>query len=174
MRVLLEPSEDTMTSLRNSWKNLLDAGFDYTSALMQRTLRDCMWELVENTALAYHADHYERDQYYEDVYGIIMSDWGETADMIESLQIEMNHLIDMDTELGKSILNRADHYDWDSEMVDMFTEVVISFMPELDVILPAATSICESMTRIGIAPERLEMLQFDRTGRYLIAEVNDD
>lgn len=163
-----------MATLRSSWKNLLDAGFSYTSELMQRTLRDCMWELVENTALAYHADHYERDQFYEDVYGIIISDWGETADMIESLQLEINHLIDMDTDLGRRLVDRADHYDWDSELLDLFTEVVLSFMPELDVILPAATSICESMTRIGIEPESLEMLQFDRTGRCLIAEINDD
>lgn len=150
------------------------AGFEYTSQLMQRTVRECLWEVVENAALATHADAYQQDEYFEDVVSIIVSDWGETADMIESLQIEINHLIDMDTELGKRILDRADHYDWDSDLPDMFAEVVLSFMPVIDVVIPAATDIADTLKRIGIEPQRLEMLQFDRTGRYLVAELSDD
>lgn len=174
MRVLLDPTDETMTSLRASWKSIMASGFTYTSQLMQRTVRDCLWEVIENAALATHADVYDQDEYFEDVVSIIISDWGETADMIESLQLEINHLIDMDTELGARLLNRADHFDWDSELPDLFAEVVLSFMPVIDVVIPAATDIAETLTRIGIEPSRLEMLQFDRTGRYLVAELSDD
>lgn len=173
MRVLLDPTDETMASLRTSWKTIMASGFTYTSQLMQRTVRDCLWEVIENAALATHADAYEQDEYFDDVVSIVIRDWGETADMIESLQLEINHLIDMDTDLGARLLDRADHYDWDAELPDLFAEVVLSFMPVIDVVIPAATDIAETLNRIGIEPSRLEMLQFDRTGRYLVAELND-
>lgn len=162
-----------MESLKTTWRSLIDSGFGYVSQLMLRTVRDCLWEVIENTALATHAGQCQLEDYYEEVYSIIVTDWAETPDMIECLQMEVNHLIDMDTDLGKRLLDRADHYDWDSELVDLFTEVVISFMPVLDVVMPVASDICETMHRIGIDPSRLEMLQFDRSGKYLVAELAD-
>lgn len=150
------------------------SGFNCGTELMQRTVRDCLWEVIENAALATHADAYQQDEYFDDVVSIIMSDWGETADMIESLQLEILHFIDMKTELGQRILDRSDHYDWETDLPDMFAEVVLSFMPVIDVVIPAATDIADTLTKIGIEPQRLEMLQFDRTGRYLVAELSDE
>lgn len=173
MRVLLDPSEQTMESLRATWDSLMKAGFDKATHLMVRTIRDCLWEVLENATVATYNETYSNEDYNEEITSIVMSDWGETPDMIEDLQFEIDHLVEMETDLGRRILDRSEYYDWESELLDMFVEVIISFLPFIDTILPAATDICATMERIGIDANRLEMLQFDRTGRYLVAELAD-